>query len=233
MDRNASKEDNKRAYRKLASSITPTVTPATNKSEEKFKEVNEAYQVLSDKEKRSRYDQLGDSYSNWQQAGARRADSTARSVPAAAAWWCSRRCHNLDDPSAVVLLTSSIPFSAAWAALPLGGELRQPVEPSQMQPVTISCRKPSWARCVPWEVNGRRFEVKIPAGAKTDTKVRIPAAGMDDGRGNRSDIYLLITISPDNRFELKGNELHTEVTIDMISAVPGWSGRRANPVRRG
>jgi curved DNA-binding protein len=68
--RNASKEDIKRAYRELAKKTHPDRNPGNKKAEEQFKEVNEAYQVLSDPEKRSRYDQLGESYTQWQQGGA-------------------------------------------------------------------------------------------------------------------------------------------------------------------
>src|SRR5512136_2139934 len=70
VDRKASKEDIKRAYRKLALKTHPDRNPGDKKAEDQFKEINEAYQVLSDPEKRARYDQLGSSYNQWQQGGA-------------------------------------------------------------------------------------------------------------------------------------------------------------------
>ena len=69
VERKASAEDIKKAYRKLAMKYHPDRNPGDKASEEKFKEINEAYQVLSDKEKRARYDQLGASYNQWQQTG--------------------------------------------------------------------------------------------------------------------------------------------------------------------
>src|SRR4030067_3280450 len=70
VERNASKDEIKRAYRKLALKTHPDRNPGNSKAEERFKEINEAYQVLSDPKKKARYDQLGESYSQWQQGGA-------------------------------------------------------------------------------------------------------------------------------------------------------------------
>src|SRR5512135_953617 len=70
VSRSASADEIKAAYRKLAMQYHPDRNPGDRSSEEHFKEINEAYQVLSDAQKRARYDQLGDSYSQWQQNGA-------------------------------------------------------------------------------------------------------------------------------------------------------------------
>ena len=69
VDRKASEEEIKKAFRKLAMKYHPDRNPGDKKAEETFKDINEAYEVLSDPEKRRRYDQLGESYTRWQQAG--------------------------------------------------------------------------------------------------------------------------------------------------------------------
>src|SRR5512141_977268 len=69
VERSASADDVRKAYRKLAMQHHPDRNPGDKQAEDKFKEINEAYQVLSDPQKRARYDQVGSAYSNWQQRG--------------------------------------------------------------------------------------------------------------------------------------------------------------------
>ncbi len=69
VERSASADDVRKAYRKLAMQYHPDRNPGNKQAEEKFKEINEAYQVLSDPQKRGALDQLGSAYSNWQQRG--------------------------------------------------------------------------------------------------------------------------------------------------------------------
>src|ERR1044072_8348009 len=69
VERNAGEDDIRKAYRKLAMKYHPDRNPNDKEAEERFKEINEAYQVLSDAQKRAHYDRLGSDYSNWQQRG--------------------------------------------------------------------------------------------------------------------------------------------------------------------
>jgi curved DNA-binding protein len=71
------------------------------------------------------------------------------------------------------------------------------------------------------ELDGRRLEVKIPPGAKTGTKVRVANAVPTNIDGQKGDLFLVIKVADDPRFEMKGNDLHADVTIDLYTAVLG------------
>jgi curved DNA-binding protein len=74
-------------------------------------------------------------------------------------------------------------------------------------------------------VNGRRLQIKIPAGAKTGTKVRMTGAGPAGPGGQPADLFLVIEVLPDPRFERKGDDLYTDATIDLYTAVLGGEAR--------
>jgi len=229
VERNAKKEDIKRAYRKLALKTHPDRNPGNPKAEERFKEINEAYQVLSDPEKRSRYDQLGESYSQWQQGGA----------PAGGFKWDD---WFTNSPSGNVRVSMGgledilgDEFSEFFRRI-FGGmpdmevpstgrgstqRNRRTQIPAYQQDVTISLTEAYKGTIRQIEIDGHRLEVKIPPGAKTGTKVRVANTIPTGTAGLKGDLYLLIQVAEDPRFEVKGNDLHTEVTIDLYTAVLG------------
>lgn len=94
-------------------------------------------------------------------------------------------------------------------------------QPAYQQEVTISLTEAYQGTTRRIEVDGRRLEVKIPPGAKTGTKVRVAntiPTGIPDQKG---DLFLIIRVANDPRFEVKGNDLHVDVAIDLYTAVLG------------
>jgi len=225
VDRKARIEDIKRAYRKLAMQYHPDRNPGDKKAEERFKEINEAYQVLSDPQKRAHYDRLGNSYSRWQRSGA----------PGDFNWsdWFAQPSGgtrvvygDLDE------LFGAGAFSEFFRTIFGGvgglgdfpttfGRGRSRAAPAYQQPMTISLQEAYRGTTRQIRTNGRRIEVKLPPGARTGTKVRVPGVGPAGPNGQPSDLYLLLDVAADPRFERDGNDLRTRVTIDVFTAMLG------------
>jgi curved DNA-binding protein len=220
VERSASADDIRKAYRKLAMQYHPDRNPGNKQSEDKFKEINEAYQVLGDKEKRARYDQLGGAYSNWQQRGGSPGDFDWSQ------WFSGQgqpggnvhvQYGDLND-----LFGEGGGFSDFFQSIfgGLGGmqqtSARTRAMPNYQQPVEITLQEAYSGARRSLQTDKKRVEVRIPAGVKTGSKVRVAGAA-PDGR----DLYLIVEVADDPRFERDGDNLHTSATIDVFTALLG------------
>ena len=241
VEKSAKKEDIKKAYRNLAMKFHPDHNPGDKGAEEKFKEINEAYQVLSDDEQRTRYDQLGSSYQQWQRTGGRGNFNWEDWFTQQPASQNMRGGQNVRIDMGDFEEMFGGGFSDFFNMI-FGGAVRQdrsarsaPAQPrtaarqSIEQPVTISFQEAFEGTERMLQVEGRRLHVKIPAGAKTGTKVRMTAAGPARPDGRRTDLILVVEVSPDKRFERKSDDLHTSASVDLFSAVLGGQVEVATP----
>lgn len=226
VERKASQDEIKKVYRKLAMKYHPDKNPDNKQAEEKFKEINEAHQVLSDPEKRARYDQLGSSYSQWQQRGAPGDFNWSDwfgGTPGGAPRGGGRRVRyeDVDSMFGGGGLGGFSDFFEAMFGMGGGmgaGASRNPRASHQRfeQPVSISLEEAHEGAIRILQSEGKRVQVKIPAGAKTGTKVRVK--GKAPGGG---DLYLKISVDKHPRFERKGNNLHTKTNVDVFTALLG------------
>ena len=234
VDEKASTDEIKKAYRKLAMKYHPDRNPGDKKSEDKFKEINEANEVLSDPEKRARYDQISNQYTSWQQSGGQPGSFSWEDLFNGAAGARSGQTrvevHDLDE-----MFGDMGGFSDFFRTFFGGGggqrysqstgrarsgrtAQRQPQ--SYQQEITISLTEAFTGAKRMLDINGSRKEVKIPAGVKTGTKVRV-AGVVDNGGGAAGDLYLIVNVAEDPRFERRGDDLYTEKTIDLYMALLG------------
>jgi curved DNA-binding protein len=213
VSRNASEDEIRKAYRKLAMQYHPDRNPGDKQAEERFKKINEAYQVLNDPQKRAHYDRVGSAYSNWQQRGGQGGfdwSQYARGAPGGTRV-------NVDDFGGFGGDLFSEFFQAIFGGGMGGvGTAGQRRNPAYQQQVEISLDDAFSGTTLRIETDGKRKQVKIPPGVRTGSKVRVAGAGP-----NGTDLYLIIQVQENERFERKGNNLHTTANVDVFTAILG------------
>ena len=181
VSKNASEKEIKSAFRKMARKYHPDVNPDDPQAESRFKEVNEAYEVLGDSEKRAKYDQLGADWKRWQQTGGGAQDFNWNQWATGPA---GQRVHtqniNMED-----LFGGGSPFSDFFTSIFGGAGIRGNTSQRGVngfdfqsrsqrgqdleQEIEISLTEAYHGTTRLLEKDGRRLQVKIPAGAKTGT----------------------------------------------------------------
>ena len=256
VSKGASADDIKKAFRKLARKYHPDVNPGDKKAEEKFKEINEAYEVLSDPDKRRKYDTLGP---NWQeqfgfQPGAGRRTYSYRGSPmdfdsatgfsdffealfgrsSAAGSRTNRNDFrrrvgdNIEQPVEVTLQEAY-----------LGGTRTFNIQSTEVCPLCRGTGEVAGKVCANCSGQGmlarnKRIQVKIPSGVDNGSRIRVAGEGQPGiGGGPRGDLFLVISVKSDSIYERKGDDLYADIDVDLITAmlggevpVPAPDGRR-------
>jgi curved DNA-binding protein len=228
--RDADEKEIKRAFRRLARQVHPDVNPGDSRAEERFKEINEAYEVLSDPEKRSKYDRLGAAWRDWERGGGQPGDfdwsQWVSDVPGG-----QRVYVQYGTPEDLEgLFGGGSPFSDFFAQIFGLGGFEHRARPRQgqdyEQEVEISLEEVYHGTTRMLQKNGRRLQVKIPPGADTGTRIRVAGEGGAGTAGAKpGDLYLRVRVVPDRRFERRADDLYTTVPVDLYTAVLGGKVR--------
>lgn len=227
VDKKASEKDIRKAYRSLARKYHPDVNPGNKEAEARFKEINEAYEVLSDQEKRAKYDALGQSYQQWQRTG---------QDPRGFDWsqWYAggqpgRGQVHVEYGDLEDLFAGGGGFSDFFRNIfgGVGGfDYAQRPRTARGQDVEaqveITLQEAQAGTTRVLQLDHQRIEVKIPPGVDTGSRVRVAGQGAPGmGSGPRGDLYLRIALRPDPRFERRGNDLYVDVSVDLYTAILG------------
>ncbi len=244
LKKNATDKEIKQAYRRLARQLHPDVNPGNKAAEAKFKEINAAYEVLSDTTKRQKYDKYGD---KWQYADqieqAEREQAQYQGfAPGGGSYRFSGDVEGLDsifdelfggrgrgfsrrgqprrgqDMETAVEVTLEEAYSGTQRTISL--QLEEPCAACggtgriQNLPCSV-CRGAGLVAAI------KRIEVKIPAGVTTGSRVRVAGKGQPGYGGANGDLYLNITVMPHATFERQGDDLHVNLPVPLTVAVLG------------
>ena len=222
VSKSADEKEIKRAFRQLAKKYHPDANPDDPSASDKFKEINQAYEVLSDADKRKQYDRFGPDFDKYGNMGG--GNNPYGNVRV-----------NMED-------LEDSPFGDLFDTF-FGGTQRGrrgnsntrfdygPFTPNSNTKgrdiehgisITLKEAHDGTNRLI--TKDGRRVNVKIPAGAATGTKVRLTGEGEPaTGNGKAGDLYLVVDVQSDAHFERDGDDLYVGVDVDAFIAMLGGS----------
>ena len=227
--KNASADDIKKAYRKLARKLHPDLNPNDKESHRKFQELNEANEVLSDPEKRAKYDKYG---KNWkqgeeyekaqqqyeQQWGQQQWGGTG-SAGAGGQTFYTQGDFSDDDFSDFFHSM----FGGGFSQRSGGSARRKRYKGADYQAeLRLTLRQALDTHQQTLAINGKNVRITIPAGVANGQKIKLTGYGQPgQGDGPSGDLYITFVIEEDKDFKRLGDDLYTEVEVDLYTAVLG------------
>lgn len=218
----------KQTYRQLARKHHPDVNPGNKEAEEKFKTINEAYQVLSDAKQRKKYDELRAQYQQWQQTGGQQQQGfdwqnwSNQANKGARTQYASPE--DLED-----LFGSASPYSDFFTNIFGGSKASvrgKPPTPRRGRDieyeVDLTLEEAFHGAARSLELDQRHFTAVIPVGVRTGSRVRLAGQGEPGPNGGPAgDLYLIIKLLPNETFEREGDDLHMDIQLDIFTAIAG------------
>ena len=230
VSKNASPDEIKQAYRKLARKYHPDLNQGDKQAEQRFKEINEAQEILSDPEKRSKYDQYGQ---YWQQAAAGTTPGTNMggdfSQYAGFEDFINELLGRFGGMSGGMGTEGTRSYSYRTSSSngfggfdsPFGNVANMPAADTEAA-ITLSFSEAFHGSLKHLQLNNETIKVRIPPGAKPGSKIRIKGKGrVDPYSRQRGDLYLKISLQPHSVFKFKGDNIVCEVPITPDEAVLG------------
>lgn len=234
VSRDADEQTIKKAYRKLARQYHPDMNPDDDDAKQKFQQVNEAHEVLSDPEKRKKYDRFGKDWERVQQAGgdfdwSRYANANMGGAPGGFRYQTSGGAGNFSDlfeflfgGGAAGFQQGGFDFSqGGFSGYGAGAQRPQRGQDAEQQ-VTITLEEAYRGTNRALSRGGERREFKIPAGVDNGSRIRLSGMGHASPNGGQAgNLYVVVDIAPHKDYERKGDKLYTSFDLPLYTALLG------------
>ncbi len=224
VDKKASQEDIKKAFRKLAVKYHPDKNPGDKKAEEKFKEINEAYEVLKDPEKRKKYDELGENWRHFQQAGGQ-GDfdwSQWQQAGGGRAYSYGGDASDMFGEGGFSDFFSTIFGGGGFAGGSRRARSRSMKGRDYEAEIEVTLEEAFHGSSRILNVNGKKIRLKLKPGIRDGQVLRIKGKGAPGANGGPAgDLYLRIHVLPHHLYERVGDNLMQTLKVDLFTAVLG------------
>jgi DnaJ-class molecular chaperone len=239
VSKTASEKELKQAFRKLARKFHPDVNPGDKAAEARFKEINEAYEVLGDPGTRKKYDELGANWRMYEQAGPA-GGPQGRPWPGAGAGGGGGGFRTMSQEEMENMFGNANPFSDFFNTFFGGGftteasgagraqgrararegrDVEHEIELTLEDAFHGTLRRLSMQQA---DGQARTVDVRIPAGVTDGSKVRVAGEGEPgSGGAQNGNLFLRVRLIPHPTFERKGRDLYTKVAVPVTTAVLG------------
>lgn len=214
VESNATQAEIKKAYRRLAKIYHPDKNGNSTEAKERFQEINEANQVLSDPEKRKKYDMYGENWKN-----AEEFESQRREYRNSSGGYDFGGFGGFGDFSRGSGNASGFSdfFEELFGNRAYGTRGGKDIEAT----LSLKLRDIATTGKQTFSINGENIRITIPAGIPDGQRIRLKGHGKATPDGHRGDLYITIRIEPDSTFTRNGNDLHTTVSTDVFTLILG------------